>query len=212
MSYSELPVVHAVDDDPCMLSAIRRLLASANLAAELYESGGELLSRARFDRPGCILLDVCMPGMSGLEVQNELNRRQVTLPVIFLTGLWEVPAAVTAMREGAVDYIEKPFDDELLLARVLQAIERNRQHRSNDIERNAIVQKFNLLTEREHAVLELLASGKNNKQIARLLGNSHRTVEVHRHHVMEKMSASTIGDLIRMRLLIGKESGVPEKN
>lgn len=200
---AEAPVVLVVDDDSSMRAALRRLLNSAHITAELFASGDEFLANARFDRPGCVLLDVRMPGISGLEVQARLNQLRVALPVIFLTGAADIPIAVAAMREGAVDFVEKPFDNEHLLARVRQAIERHRRQRRNEGERHAAAQQLARLTPREHEVLDLVVAGKTSKEIARLLGASHRTVEVHRNHLMEKMGASTLADLVRMRLLAG---------
>lgn len=196
------PVVMIVDDDELMRSALRRLLVAAKLTVEVYASGAEFLEQARLDRPGCLVLDVSMPGMSGLEVQTQLKQRETELPVIFLTGSSDIPIAVTAMREGAVDFIEKPFDNNDLLKRVRQAIDGYRQRREEDSERRDVRARFDSLTAREHSVMELVVTGKTNKEIARCLGTSHRTIEIHRHHVMEKLAAPTLADLVRMRLLI----------
>ncbi|MGA9334651.1 MAG: response regulator [Rudaea sp.] len=199
------PVVIVVDDDGLMRSSLRRLLVSAQLTAELYATGAEFLAQARLDRPGCVVLDVGMPGMNGLEVQACLKQRSVDIPVIFLTGSSDIPIAVTAMREGAVDFVEKPFDNEDLLARVRRAIDSQRQRRQEDLERRDVMQRFALLTAREHSVMELVVAGKTNKEIARSLGASHRTIEIHRRRVMEKMAAPTLADLVRMRLLADSE-------
>lgn len=200
------PLVHVVDDDAAMRSAIRRLLMSADFAVQLYASGAELIERPHFDHPGCIILDVRMPEMSGLEVQAVLKQRQVELPVIFLTGMAEIPIAVAAMREGAIDFIEKPFDNDALLARVRQAIERSRRRLDGEQERQEVLRKLDRLTERERCVLDLVVAGKTNKEIARELGSSHRTIEIHRRHIMEKMAVGTLADLVRMRLLGAGES------
>jgi FixJ family two-component response regulator len=201
---SDQPVVLVVDDDAGMRSAIRRLLIAAKLNVELYESGAELLAQARLDRPGCLILDMHMPGMNGLEVQAALNQRQVELPVIFLTGMSDIPIAVAAMREGAADFIEKPFDNDSLIARVRRVIDHHRERQLGDVERQDVVRKLGTLTERESSVLELLVAGKTNKEVARSLGSSHRTVEIHRHRIMEKMEVSTLADLVRMRLLVAE--------
>jgi FixJ family two-component response regulator len=197
---ADQPIVIVVDDDDSMRSALRRLLASARLTAELYASGTEFLAEARLDRPGCLLLDVGMPDMSGIEVQARLKQRSVTLPVIFLTGSSDIPIAVSAMREGAVDFIEKPFDNDDLLARVRKAIDRHAYSRQEDAERQNVLHRLNALTVREHSVLKLIVAGQTNKEIARSLGVSHRTIEIHRRHIMKKMAAPTLADLVRMSL------------
>ncbi len=184
-----------------MRSALRRLFFTEGLAVDVYESGVELLERARFDRSGCLILDVKMPGMNGLEVQAELNRRGVDIPTIFLTGASDVPIAVAAMRSGAADFLEKPFENEHLVARVRQAIERHHQQRLNAEERRVIGIRFASLTPRELEVLELVVAGQTSKEIARALGASHRTIEIHRNHLMEKTNAESLADLIRLRLI-----------
>lgn len=203
MTAPSAPVVFVVDDDASMRSALGRLLTFAHLAVELYASGAEFLENARLDRPGCILLDVSMPRMSGIEVQAYLNRHEVTLPVIFLTGSADVPVAVTAMREGALDFIEKPFDNDHLLDRVRLAIEHHSRRQGDAEERKIALERLRQLTPREREVLELVVTGRTNKEIARALGASHRTIEIHRVHLMEKMMAPTLADLVRMRLRIG---------
>lgn len=207
MDKNTQPVVLVVDDDDSMRSAIRRLLVLAGLAVEAYPSGMELMARTQFKRPGCIILDVSMPGMSGLEVQAALKQRQVELPVIFLTGTTEIPIAVAAMREGAIDFIEKPFDNDTLLARVHQAIDRSRRQLNGESERHDVSRRLDSLTQRERSVLELIVAGKTNKEIARELGSSHRTVEIHRRHIMEKMAVGTLADLVRLRLSAEAPSG-----
>lgn len=193
------PVVLIVDDDDLIRSSVRRLLATANLATEQYSSGADFLAQAKFDRPGCLILDFRMPGMNGLEVQASLKQRSVELPVIFLTGSSDIPVAVAAMREGAADFLEKPFDNADLLARVRQALERDAQWRQRNTQRQDVLQRFNSLTARERSVFELVVTGKTNKEIARELGASYRTIEIHRRRVMEKMDAPTLADLVRMR-------------
>jgi FixJ family two-component response regulator len=196
------PLVIVVDDDASMRSALRRLLTMGGFGVELYGSGAEFLANVGAHRPECILLDVSMPSMSGLEVQASLNQRRAGLPVIFLTGSADIPIAVAAMREGAVDFIEKPFDNDDLLARVRAAIDQYRHHRGADAERKIALDRINTLTVREREVLELVVSGQTSKEIARVLGSSHRTVEIHRRHLMEKMGAPSLADLIRLRLLV----------
>jgi two-component system response regulator FixJ len=198
---SEQPVVIVVDDEEGIRSALRRLFMLAGLASEHYASGAELFERAKFDRPGCIVLDVSMPGMGGLEVQVGLKQRHVNLPVIFLTGRSDIPTAVAAMREGAVDFVEKPFDNDDLLARVRRAVDQHLQSRQGEWQRRQISERLQLLTPRERSVLELIVQGKTNKEIARVLGSSYRTIEVHRGHIMEKLEADSLADLVRMSLL-----------
>jgi two-component system response regulator FixJ len=200
---AEQPVVLVVDDDASMRAALRRVFASAHIASEQYASGAEFLAQARMERPGCVVLDVGMPGMNGLEVQARLKQRHVDLPVIFLTGTAEIPIAVAAMREGAMDFVEKPFDNDDLVARVRNVIERHRRERPGEVERREVRRRLQLLTPREREVLELLVHGKTNKEIARALGASHRTIEIHRRNAMEKMGAPTLADLVRMRLIEG---------
>ena len=195
------PLVLVVDDEAPMRAALNRLLLGAGLAVAQFDSGDALLAAAPWQQGACILLDMKMPGRSGLEVQSELNRLGVTVPVIFLTGAGDVPKAVTAMHAGAADFIEKPFDNALLLERVKEAIARGQQRRELDSERAEVRRRLERLTARERQVLEQVVAGRTNKEIARILGASHRTIEIHRTHVMEKMAASSLAGLVRMRLL-----------
>lgn len=202
------PLVLVVDDDDGMRSALQRLLTRGGLGVDAYATGAQFLAAARFDRPGCIVLDVGMPQMSGLEVQAQLKRRGVMLPVVFLTGSADIPIAVAAMREGAVDFIEKPFDNDDLVQRVRAAIEHDQRSRRRQQERTAITARLEKVTPREREVMELVVTGKTSKQIARDLGASHRTVEIHRARLMEKMEAATLADLVRMHLLLrGDDTG-----
>lgn len=194
-------VVLIVDDDERMRTALRRLFFTEGLQVELFESGAQLLEDARFDRAGCLILDVKMPDMDGLEVQARLIQRGVTMPTIFLTGASDVPIAVAAMRAGAVDFIEKPFENEQLVARVRQAIVRHQQQRLSLEEHREVVARFASLTPREREVLDLVVDGQTSKEIARTLGASHRTIEIHRNHLMEKTGSDSLADLIRRRLL-----------
>lgn len=197
------PVVLIVDDDDNMRSALRRLFFSVGVQVEMYASGAALLEDARFDRPGCLLLDVKMPGMNGLEVQAALNERGVDIPTIFLTGASDVPIAVAAMRAGAVDFLEKPYENDQLVARVHQAIERHLRQRNDNAERAELSKRMASLTPREREVLELVVTGQTSKEIARVLGASHRTIEIHRNHLMEKTGAQSLADLVRIRLSEG---------
>ena len=196
------PVVRIVDDQQPMRSALLRLLKQAGVGAEAYESGADFLGSANFEQPGCVLLDLQMPGMGGLEVQEQLNQRGVDLPVIFLTGAGDIPVAVTAMREGALDFIQKPYDGTHLLARVRLAIEHHRREHQETQERENVLARFRCLTPRERDVMEFVVTGHTSKEIARVLGSSHRTIEIHRNHLMEKMTAASIAELVRMRMLL----------
>ena len=204
--HADEPVVIVVDDDDLMLASLRRVFASAKLKAELYNSGQDFLAQARLDRPGCIILDVCMPGMDGLEVQVRLKQRGIDTPVIFLTGAADVPIAVSAMREGAVDFIQKPVDNKDLVARVRQAIDRHRRQRQDDDERSDVLRRLSSLTAQECRVLDLLISGKTDREVARALGTGNRSIDSHRSRIMEKMAAPTLADLVRMRLLAAEKA------
>jgi FixJ family two-component response regulator len=200
------PVVLVVDDDDGMRAALQRLLTLAKLPVELYASGVEFLAAARLDRPGCILLDISMPQMSGLEVQACLKQRHVALPIVFLTGSSDIPIAVTAMREGAVDFIEKPFGNDDLVTRVRAAIEQHEHLRRGDAEHAALLGLVQKLTPREREIMDLVVTGLTSKEIARIVGASHRTVEIHRGRVMEKMAAATLADLVRKHLSLQRDS------
>ena len=203
---TQQPVVLIVDDNDGMRAALERLLTLAKLSVESYASGSEFLASARFDRPGCIVLDVAMPQMSGLEVQAHLNERGVNLPIVFLTGTSDIPIAVAAMREGAADFIEKPFDNADLVARVRNAIEHHEVRRRGQAEVAAIHERLARLTPREREVMELVVAGRTSKEIARIVGSSHRTVEIHRARLMEKMGAASLAELVRLRLSLHEEA------
>ena len=202
MSDPTTPVIFIVDDDRLMGATLLRLFTNAGMAAEFYASGAEFLARAKLDRHACLLLDVSMPDMSGLEVQARLHHLRVSLPVIFLTGSSCIATAVAAMREGAVDFIEKPFDNDDLVERVRRAIALDGHQRSDEGDKQGVLQRLKTLTPRECRVMELVVAGRTSKEIARVLDSSHRTIDIHRAHLMEKMSASTLAALVRMRLLV----------
>ena len=198
----ETETVFIVDDDQAVRDSLRMLLRSIGLQAEAFASAHEFLE-AYGDRPGCLVLDIRMPGMSGLELQDELNRRQAILPIIFITGHGDVPMAVEAMQAGAVDFLQKPFRDQDLIDRINQALERDCRNRELLRERKAIIERLATLTPREHEVLELVTQGKANKVIAGDLNVSQRTVEIHRARVMEKMRAASLAHLVRMVIQAG---------
>ncbi len=196
------PSVFIVDDDPSMCSALRRLLRSAGLNVETYVSAQEFLESYSAERPGCLVLDVQMPGMSGLDLQQLLAERNIHIPVIVLTGHASVPTAVTALKAGATDFLEKPFDNEVLLARVRDALALDAESRQARRERAMVEERLALLTPREREVMELMVEGKSSKLIAAELGLSARTVEIHRARIMDKMQCDSLADLVRMVFLI----------
>jgi two-component system, LuxR family, response regulator FixJ len=193
-------VVHVVDDDAAVRQSLELLLKSMGLRVSAYSSGADFLSAWSEDPPGCMVLDIRMPGMSGLELQQKLNARHSILPIIFITGHGDVPMAVEAMQAGAVDFIQKPFRDQDLLDRIAQALEKDAATRRLLGERNAIRARLKSLTPREAEVLHLVVAGKANKVIAGDLDLSQRTVEIHRARVMEKMRAHSLAHLVRMVL------------
>lgn len=190
--------VFIVDDDDAVRSSLRLLLKSVGLAAVAYGSARDFLAAWHPDQPGCLVLDVRMPGMSGLELQEELNRRGAIIPVIFITGHGDIPMAVEAMQHGAFDFLQKPFRDQDLIDRIQRAIERDARNRAQLLEKEKIRERYESLTPREREVLALVTAGKANKVMAGDLGVSQRTVEIHRARVMEKMEASSLAQLVRM--------------
>ena len=192
------PLVCVVDDDAAARSSLRLLLKSLGLAAAAYDSAASFLENYDPQQPGCLLLDIRMAGMSGLELQQALNQRGCITPVIFITGHADVPMAVEAMQQGAFDFPQKPFRDQELLDRVQRAIAKDHAIREQLRGNEAIRQRLDSLTAREHDVLELVASGAPNKIIAHKLGISQRTVEIHRARVMEKMNAESLAHLVHM--------------
>lgn len=194
------PMVFVVDDDSGVRSSIRILLKSVGINTTVFASAKEFLAAYDPSQPGCMVLDIRMPRMSGMELQLELNRLGAVIPVIFITGHGDVPMAVEAMQQGAFDFLQKPFRDQDLIHRIQKAMERDAAHRSALHETEAIKTRLESLTPREREVLELLADGKQNKVMAGELGLSQRTVEIHRSNVMDKMQARSVAQLVRMLL------------
>ena len=192
------PIVFIVDDDAAVRSSLRLLVKSVGLNAAMMNSAHEFLANYDPVQAGCLILDVRMPGMSGLELQQQLNLRGAVIPVIFITGHGDVPMAVAAMQQGAFDFLQKPFRDQDLIDRVQRALKKDRKNRVELCELSRIRERCDSLTPREREVLALLTSGKANKVMAADLGLSQRTVEIHRAHVMEKMGASSLAQLVRM--------------
>jgi two-component system response regulator FixJ len=194
------PVVYIVDDDEAVRGSLRLLLKSVGLTPNALGSAREFLSKYDPAQPGCLVLDVRMPEMSGLELQEQLNLQGAIIPVIFITGHGDVPMAVEAMQAGAFDFLQKPFRDQDLIDRIQRALEKDRANRAALTERTVIRERLESLTPREREVLTMVTAGKANKVMASDLGVSQRTVEIHRARVMEKMGASSLAQLVRMVL------------
>lgn len=194
------PTVFVVDDDQAIRHAMELLLRSVGLRHRIFHSGDEFLAHYSPGDAGCLVLDIRMPGMGGLELQRKLSELGSTLPIIFITGHGDVPMAVKAMQEGALDFIQKPFRDQELLDRVHDALKSDSERRSELEEQAAIAKRLEKLTKREREVMELVVTGKPNKVIAYDLGVSQRTVEIHRARVMEKMEARSLAELVRMQM------------
>jgi two-component system, LuxR family, response regulator FixJ len=197
------PMVMVVDDDSGVRNAMRSLLKSVGLESAQYASAQEFLAAYQPNQPGCLVLDIRMPGMSGLELQQQLNLRGAVIPVIFMTGHGDIPMAVEAMQHGAFDFLQKPFRDQDLLDRIQRAIAKDGELRKSLGEHERIKTHLEALTPREREVLDLLIQGKQNKVIAQELDVSPRTVEIHRARVMEKMNAQSVAELVRMMLDLG---------
>ena len=206
------PVVFVVDDDASMRRALANLFQSVGLQVEAFGSAPELLQRQLPDVASCLVLDIRLPGLSGLDFQNELARANIQIPVIFMTGHGDIPMTVRAMKSGAVDFLTKPFRDQDMLDAVVAAIERDRKRRGADKITANFQALFDTLTPRERDVLALVTSGLMNKQVAAELGLAEITVKIHRGHIMKKMGARSLADLIRMAETLGirraKSSGV----
>jgi len=197
MTVSE-PTVFIVDDDDAVRRFLSGLIESVELRVEAFASARDFLEAYEPGQPGCLVLDVRMPGMSGLELQRELADQAIDLPVIILTGHGNVQLAVHAMKAGAIDFVEKPFDNELLLDRIQKAVAENIRAASERIKRIEIAERLQLLTPRERGVLDLVVDGQTNKGVARHLDISEKTVEIHRANVMQKMQAKSLADLVKM--------------
>lgn len=196
------PIVYVVDDDEGMRRALVTLLATIDYQAAPFARPADFLQQHDSAQPGCLVLDIRMPEMSGLEVQQQLNKMGSMIPVIFITGHGDVPMAVQAMKEGAFDFIQKPFRDQDLLDRINQALHQDAENRKSVLQRAELQHKFESLTPREKQVMEFIVDGQANKVIAIDLGLSERTVEIHRANVMEKMTARSVAHLVKMHLIL----------
>lgn len=197
------PTVFIVDDDSGVCKLWRLLIESAGLAVKTYTTATDFLADYDPEQPGCLVLDVRLPDVSGLELQRQLSNELSALPIIFVSGYGNVPLAVSAMREGAVDFLEKPISARLLLDRVREAIDTDRDARERRRERMHATSLMEKLTPRESQVMELVASGKTNKEIASTLTLSTKTVEVHRARIMEKLKVNSVAGLVRLRVAAG---------
>jgi FixJ family two-component response regulator len=192
------PTIFVIDDEPTVRASIGRLLRSAGLDAQMFSSAQEFLRANRPDVPSCLVLDVRLPDVSGLDLQRELAKANVDLPIIFVTGYGDVPMSVRAMKAGAIEFLTKPYRDQDLLEAVQHAVERHRILRQQHIEGAILKQRYRSLTPREREVFPLVTVGMLNKQIAAQLGTTEKTIKTHRGQVMRKMHATSVADLIRM--------------
>ncbi len=192
------PIVFVVDDDPSVRSSLRFLLSTVGLQVEAFDSADSFLRKKPSNAPSCLVLDVRLPGLSGLDFQRELTAKSIRIPIVFLTGHGDIPMSVRAMKAGAVEFLTKPFRDQDLLDAVRIALERDRVRREQEKEIMIIQQRFDSLTSREQEVISLVTSGMLNKQIADHLGTAESTVKVQRSRAMEKLQAESLVDLVRM--------------
>jgi FixJ family two-component response regulator len=197
------PIVFVIDDDASLRNALTNLFRSVGLRAEVFASAPELLQSKLPDVPSCLVLDVRLPGLSGLDFQAELSKANIHIPIIFMTGHGDIPMTVRAMKAGAVDFLTKPFRDQDMLDAVAAAIERDRERRKEEKVLSEVRSRFASLTPREQEVLALVASGLMNKQIAAEIALAEITVKIHRGNIMKKMSARSLADLVRMAELLG---------
>ena len=199
---SHEPCVFVVDDDEAVRDALGFLLQSVGLATKTFASANDFLTFYNDCQPGCLVSDIRMPGMSGLDLQQELIQRDCGLPIIFITGHGDIPMAVDAIKKGAQDFLTKPFRDQDLLDCIKVAMEKDAMQRSEQVHRESVMQRLSSLSNREKQVLELVVTGTSNKEIAAQLHLSHRTVEVHRSRMMEKMQTRSLAQLVKLMQLV----------
>ena len=196
-------MVYVVDDDEDVRRAVSLVLHIDGWSCATFGDAESFLDDFGADQPGCLILDVRLPGASGLELQAALGQKHCSIPIIFITGHGDVPMSVRAIKAGAVDFLEKPFRNDLLLDRVEEAVQEDLQHRARQERKQSIVLAYDTLTPREREIMEAVVRGRSNKQIAAALQLSHRTVEIHRARVMEKMGATSLPDLVGMAVVCG---------
>ena len=191
-------IVYVIDDDPSIRDAIKSLIRSVGMRVETFGSAQEFMASSRTDAPACLVLDVRMPGLSGLDLQRDLSDAGIRIPIIFITGHGDIPMSVRAMKAGAMEFLTKPFRDQDLLDAITEAVDRDREMRQQEAGVAELRSRFERLTPREREVMGLVVAGLLNKQIAVRLGISEITVKLHRHQVMEKMQAGSLAELVRM--------------
>jgi FixJ family two-component response regulator len=200
------PIVFIVDDDPSVRRSTERLIRSAGLKVQTFTSAKEFLANQRPEGPACLVLDVRMPGLSGMDLQRELTQAGIHIPIIFITGHGDIPMSVRAMKAGAVEFLTKPFRSRSLLDAVRAAIERDRSVHKERSETGELRQRYGQLTPREREVMALVAAGLLNKQVAGELATTERTIKFHRAHIMQKMGAESLAALVRMTEKLGISS------
>ena len=198
-------VVFIIDDDPSVRKGLSRLLRSVGEAVETFSSAEEFLARKRFDGVGCIILDVQMPGLSGMDLQSELCKAEYSMPIVFITGHGDIPMSVDAMRKGAIHFLTKPIDDNDLLKAIREAIDKDRMAKAEQTEVQDIRRRINLLTQREYEILRYVITGMLNKQIAFTLKIAEKTVKIHRGRVMGKLRINSVAELVRLAEKAGIE-------
>lgn len=199
----KIPIVFVVDDDKAVRKSLERLIKSVDLTVQAFSSAREFLESDPSAGPSCLVLDVRMPGLSGIDLQKELGKMGYTMPIIFITGYGDIPMSVRTMKRGAIDFLTKPINDQDLLDAIHRAIEKDKQTRREQDEIGTIQQRVDSLTPREREVFSLVVTGMLNKQIAYDLGMSEKTVKVHRSRVMDKMQADSLAELVRLAYKVG---------
>jgi FixJ family two-component response regulator len=202
------PIVMVVDDDVSFRRSTERLIHSAGLQVQTFSSAADFLKARRPDAPACVVLDVCLPGLSGLDLQEEMAREGIEIPIIFVTGHGDIPMTVKAMKGGAAEFLSKPFQDQDFLGAIEQALDRDRAKRNEQAKLALLRQHYDLLTPREREVMKHVVSGLLNKQIAGELGTTEKTIKFHRAHIMKKMEAQSLAGLVQMATRL--QHSVPE--